>query len=977
MASHLLQVAARLIAALGLILLDQSLRADDAYFAVPLNQLKVISGEVPRTRSDGGIVIDRPQPNVVAYAVLDGDGEIYLHSSPGTEAGFDDICIRVPKPREITGTLYVPKLSGKGMSKAKFVVSAGSSNPAHGKAFFEAQRDYYRTLADRRIPGAAWFRVRERQAASEIAAANNPSAKGKIGGPAAPSVRFKDGTPSASVPGSVVPPVQPTPATVDAGLPTERADAGWDDTFAVFSGGRAVAENLQFDRLLRINTQAEPTVDLASIEGITIQPLDWAPLVKQIHPRTDPLAMAIPADQHAIFCPSLESMLRLMAEADDVGTPVLRLANARAENARTRERYERQLCLTLDPLSRIVGNAAVGSIAVTGSDPYLATGTDLALLFETPHPAILKDHFASRHVAARQKNANCKTVEGTVGGAQYTGIITPDRDVCSYVAEIGKAVVVTNSLVQLQRIADASAGRTAALGSLPEYRFFRDRYPIGGGETGLVIVPDQALRRWCSPKWRIASSRRTRAAAIMAHFQAEFLQELIAGTVKPHEISSTYSVPELGILGVSQDGVESSTYGTLEFLTPIAELNFTKVSTAERDGYQAWRNGYQSNWKYYFDPIAVRFAVEDKRLAADLTVMPLIAGTEYRDYIEIVSGVQLKPTAGDPHEGTLAHFAIAVNPKAPPVKSIGSFVQGQMQVSPFSWLGDSVSVYVDSDPFWNELAEAAKKVDHKPGEPDPGSEFLFANLHRLPIAVTAEVQDPLKLALFLTGLRNLIEQTAPGMVTWTTHKYHDQPYVKMSASLAGMMPGPGKLEINYAATPRQLIVTLKEAVLQRALDRLAGAKDKPKASGDSKSGTPAATPYQWLGSSIGLHVDRQAIELIQRTFVGSEYQSEMRACAWSNLPILNEWKRLYPDRDPAGVHEQIWKTELACPGGGKYVWNKEFQTMESTVYGCPGQPRLGPPLPRPLQGVQSLNFGLSFENHGLRARAEIRRNGPK
>jgi hypothetical protein len=943
LASQQLQNASRLIAALGLTLFAQGLRAEDAYFVVRLDQLQYASKDVPRTRAGAlGVTADLTSKQAaVPYAVLDGEGDVFLRLAPDSSTVYRELCIRVPARRDVTGTLYFPGPTGKGLSKAGFTVAAKTADLTHRKAFFEAERDYYRTLADRRIPGAAWFRVRQRQAEAELAGA------------------------------------QASPAKVDADSPAATAASDWEDTFAVFSGGKAVAENLQLDRLLRIQTQAELTVDLASIEGITIQPLDWAPLVKQIHPRTDPLAVAIPADQHAIFCPSLESMLRLMAEADDVGTPVLRLANARAENARTRERYERQLCLTLDPLSRIVGNAAVGSIAVTGSDPYLATGTDLALLIEAPHPAILKDHFASQHAAARQKNANCKTVEGTVGGVQYTGVITPDRAVCSYVAEIGKAVVVTNSLVQLQRIADASAGRTAALGSLPEYRFFRNRYPIGGGETGLVIVPDQALRRWCSPKWRIASSRRTRAAAIMAHFQAEFLQELIAGTVKPHEISSTYSVPELGTLHVSQDGVESSTYGTLEFLTPIAELNFTKVSTAERDGYQAWRNGYQSNWKYYFDPIAVRFAVQDNRLAADLTVMPLIAGTEYREYIEIVSGVRLKATAGDPHAGTLAHFAIAVNPNAKPVQSVGSFVQGQLKVSPFSWLDDSISIYVDSDPFWNELAEVAKKGDHKLGEPDPSTQFLLANLHRLPIAVTAEVQDPLKLALFLTGLRNLIEQTAPGMVTWTTHKHHDQPYVKMAASLAGMAPGVDKVEINYAATPRRLIVTLNEGVLKRALDRLAAMKDKPQASGDTKSGTPTPTPYQWLGSSIGLHVDRRLIDLIQQTFAGHEYQSEMQACAWSNLPVLNELKRLSPGRDPVAVHEQIWKTELACPGGGKYVWNKEFQTMESTVYGHPGQPRLGPPLPRPLQAVQSLDFGLSFENHGLRARAEIRRNGAK
>ena len=204
---------------------------------------------------------------------------------------------------------------------------------------------------------------------------------------------------------------------------------------------------------------------------------------------------------------------------------------------------------------------------MTGSDPYLPTGTDLAVLFDVPNPSILKNHFASQHATAQQKNDRCKSVEGTVGGVKYIGVVTPDRAVCSYVAEIGKAVVVTNSLAQLERIADTSAGRTPALASLPEYRFFRQRYPIGSGETGLLIVPDQAIRRWCSPKWRIGSSRRTRAAAIMSHFQAEFLKEVMAGTVKPHEIRSTYSVPELGTLRMTKEGVESSTYGNLEFLS--------------------------------------------------------------------------------------------------------------------------------------------------------------------------------------------------------------------------------------------------------------------------------------------------------------------------------------------------------------------------------------------------------------------------
>ena len=166
-----------------------------------------------------------------------------------------------------------------------------------------------------------WFRFLERQAESALAAANNPTANKNTLQPGAPSRHFKDGTPNAVVLPPVVPQAAPTESTVESGVPSEAPDGTWDDTFAVFSGGRAVAENLQFDRRLRVASQDGPKVDLASIPGITIQPMDWAPLVKQIPPQTDPLAAAIPADQHAILCPNLDSMLRLMDESDEVGTP--------------------------------------------------------------------------------------------------------------------------------------------------------------------------------------------------------------------------------------------------------------------------------------------------------------------------------------------------------------------------------------------------------------------------------------------------------------------------------------------------------------------------------------------------------------------------------------------------------------------------------------------------------------------------------
>ena len=82
----------------------------------------------------------------------------------------------------------------------------------------------------------------------------------------------------------------------------------------------------------------------------------------------------------------------------------------------------------------------------------------------------------------------------------------------------------------------------------------------------------------------------------------------------------------------------------------------------------------------------------------------------------------------------------------------------------------------------------------------------------------------------------------------------------------------------------------------------------------------------------------------------------MQLRSWSNLPILNEWKRLFPNEDPVKVHERLWHVTLICPGGGKYVWNDQWHTMESTVYGHPGQPKTGPKAPPLLEPVSIRQF---------------------
>jgi hypothetical protein len=128
----------------------------------------------------------------------------------------------------------------------------------------------------------------------------------------------------------------------------------------------------------------------------------------------------------------------------------------------------------------------------------------------------------------------------------------------------------------------------------------------------------------------------------------------------------------------------------------------------------------------------------------------------------------------------------------------------------------------------------------------------------------------------------------------------------------------------------------------------------------------------WLGTNLCLRINQSFVPALEALF-REEFRPAQQRLAWNNIPILNEWKRRYPNQDPVKLHEQFWQTKLVCPGGGQYAWNDQWQTMESTVYGHPAQPKKGPENILPIANITSANLGISFENQGLSAKAVLER----
>jgi hypothetical protein len=81
------------------------------------------------------------------------------------------------------------------------------------------------------------------------------------------------------------------------------------------------------------------------------------------------------------------------------------------------------------------------------------------------------------------------------------------------------------------------------------------------------------------------------------------------------------------------------------------------------------------------------------------------------------------------------------------------------------------------------------------------------------------------------------------------------------------------------------------------------------------------------------------------------------------------------DKDPVKLHEQLWGARLLCPGGGTYVWNEKWHTMESTLFGHPGEPKTSPN--KALDKIRSAQLGVTFEYQGLSAKGQLNRTAAK
>lgn len=716
----------------------------------------------------------------------------------------------------------------------------------------------------------------------------------------------------------------------------------FDSSFNMFTGQRAVSENLALDRELILGTPKDgKTVKVDSIKGVTVQAINWSERIVDAPTSIDPLAKIIPHDQHAAFFGSIKELNQVIRVVEEEGISYFQAISNRKTYQGLAKKYQKQMGILIPDI--LAEQLPVKSVAITGGDPFLPSGSDLCVIFETDSPDALIATLNAMIAAQAKINGGNLSSRTTIGGSKSYGYGNFDRSFSSYISSGEDFVAVSNSLHQLSTISRTSKGETPSLGSLEEYKFFRQRYPLEDEATALIFLSDSTIRRWASPAFRIAASRRTRAAAILGQATAQ--------RIDGAEIDDSYEelVGELSPNG--RLSVHSKIFNTLEFLTPISEIKVSTVSSAEKEGYERWRRGYESNW-VRFDPIALNINITDQSLGLDLSVIPLRLNSNYDAWISTAGEATLDQQAMTPHSESIFMVSHAID------STSETFRMADMQSSsmlpgiganPLAWVGNSLSIFTDQDPYWEEMSQAEDPED-----------FIEKNISRLPVGLRVGCKSPFKLALFLTTLRSFSEQAAPGLLLWETRKHEETPYVVIRTTERAGLPNNMEIQLHYAALPDAFILSLNEDLLKRAISR----NLKPiKSKIDSAESEPQ---LKQVFAQTKISALQTYIKLL-----GDERPVQQKFVSWEALPILNEWKRLFPDEDPVQVHYKYFKETIHCPGGKGYQWNEELNSMESVAFGHPEAPRDGYIDIPILENWEEAKVAIGLKDNEFRLEAEL------
>jgi hypothetical protein len=590
------------------------------------------------------------------------------------------------------------------------------------------------------------------------------------------------------------------------------------------TGAAAITESLQLHHLLgppALGDRGQRTVDIWSVLGIDIAEHPWEKMMAGKKPAPEPLARLVPRDNYYVHFKNIRKFIEFGELLDQWGTNLARAYEMNSRDFQLKERYERQLCLKSTWLGKTLGPALLRGLAVTGNNPYLREGSDVTVIFHVANRPLF---LAAVNGFIQEARARFKD-QLREGKADYHGVavetfVTPLREVSLYRAALGDFVIYSNSPTGLRRVLDAQHGRLPALADALDFQYMRTVFRVDDKqEDGFAFLSDAFIRQLVGPASKIKEKRRLEAltslsmvtnAALFAVWETGKLPADQAALLAASALNSRHIyVPEGK--GVTWDSARqtavSDAYNTLHFTTPLIELPIDKITPAEQQEYNRFRTDYLNLWRQYFDPVGMRFALDDKQVRMETYILPLIRDGRYTSLRQQVSG---STTAFDPatiSPNTLLQLAACIGPP-----------NG-------SDFGDLAILRLDDDATVRKLVDYWTRRQMQKSAAIESEESLEALRLALQLPLTAGVRitDSVKFDQEFKNMQRMLQGISPYAARPIQPEHKGVPVTRVrfapGGPLADFLQMKRPPDLYHARIDDWWYVSLREAPLKELIDR--------------------------------------------------------------------------------------------------------------------------------------------------------------
>ncbi|MCA9310374.1 MAG: hypothetical protein KDA21_04160 [Phycisphaerales bacterium] len=770
---------------------------------------------------------------------------------------------------------------------------------------------------------------------------------------------------------AVMPPVPPDPTLYD-----------------MVVGGAAIQESLQLHRMLAADSRTEErTIAVDTIEGVTVPSHDYEALRQGREVVCSDLAALVPDDQYYLRFPSLRELFEATDLVEAWGPTLLRATDGVGFDYESRQRLLTQLCLIDDPRARMLGRPALRQVVITGCDPFVNSGGDVTILFEAEIRQLLEGILNMPWNRTRVEHRDAQRTFSDYRGLRIESLTTDDRTISCHRVWLDDVCVCSNSIDGVRRIIDVAQQERASLADAPDFQYYRASiYPLTEEEDAFAYLGDRFIRNLTSPRMRIGWNRRLEAATSLgllrnaALFHAATTGDVPAtlGAMSDSgalDINDLYD-PEAGSFAWNPETFtpSSTTWNTLDHLTPLIELDVDRVTPREAESYEAFRSRYTAYWRDVFDPIGLRLTLGPEVLI-ETHVTPLIQNSWYEEQKGLMEGDPLAVQVERFSEDTFLRFVCRLNHGRRTRQALawGEAMLGNHQA--LDWVGDWFTFWLgDRDAF-----EAVVREYLDAEAPEPAA---FTDVFRMTLAAGAHVRNKLHLAAFLTSLKAAADTVAPNLVEFNRRDDH------AGVGIVQIAPTPDS-ELNnfmdegdeqnddftpalyYATIADGWYLTTREQALHTLIDHAAA--------------EPASTDAPAIPANALLFVDtsaergpRDVILLIAAQVARRQANANLEA-----VRILGECHLLDGDEPVSDVVRRVWGCTLACPQAGTYTWDAAHTRPVSSIYGhtdgLTTMPPLGEdaPLRRALEPLHQIIASMTFtDDDGLAAALRLRRDLP-